>query len=234
MAFDPVSIGLQAGGALLQFISNQQADKAMMRAYQAHRAAQNRLQNEGRAAFDVSLAGIDPRLVEALRAARYGDTAAAAAPISATDYGPAGGNADAPASVGRAVQRRIGAGARESERNARATADVGSGGDFLEAANRRHGVASEKIGTTQDFMRGNLAILPGQISAADAKRKNMIADLMMAGGQIVGGLGGLKGLFGGPTNIVPSAMGAPQTFTVGTPFTPRAFAPMPAGFGGIY
>lgn len=188
MAFDPLSIGLQGLGSLLQYGSSNAADEDIARNFAMEEAKRRAIENQGRKAFDVALAGIDPRVMAALSAKRSMATAGAAIPGARSAYGPAGGSDKSPAAVGRSVDRGVRGADLSAARNAELIASLSRGTDFFNDASERGNAASEKVATGQDFIRGNQSVLGMQNDAANAGRKNLMADLLMGSGQIIGGL----------------------------------------------
>lgn len=202
-----IGAGLQLIGAMQQHGSATAADEDIARNFRMEAALRKGLESKSRAAFDLALAGIDPRVMAALHSTRLNATQGATLPTTRMAFGPAAGSGASPASVGRSVDRNMVRGNADAARNAKLIAELSRGPDFFNAAAARGNEAGETVTTMQDFIRGNQATLGLQNSAADASRKNLIADLLMGGGQIVGGLnmfGGGSKVAGGGGGLIPS------------------------------
>lgn len=204
----PVAVAgaLLAGGAGLSYLGNRQAQKAQMRTFRAEQARQQAMDAEQQGLFAGSL--------DKMKALQGGGEDAAVANrkeafIQALEAGRPRQDAlpgmdRAPAQVGAAANKVIGAQHVASENTADAMARMGGMGDALFKANIGIGRDAQQIGQIGKNRANSAGILDAELAAAAQKGaflRGLGALAMQIGASAaMGGIGGGAGSgFGGAT-----------------------------------
>lgn len=228
------SLGAAAGGSVMQYNAAQDAQKASARASMSELARQKQYREEAEKIFAASAnrnqqsaTAQDEALLRQKREADY------ARPV---ERGPAVGYAPSTPGAPEVIKgefARADEGAKRygmQQGKARAALDGFGDANLLQRIFMARQMG--KLRNLGDFSAGSQGALESELTAAKAKGRSGLGDLLVALGKA--GIQASAGGFGGgaPTNIVPSAMGPPLPTPPGVPFVPAYFAP--SNFPALY
>lgn len=230
--------GAGIGGSVMQSNAQNSAMKASANATTAELARQAQLRKEAEAIFAKSTQAASPGeqavATDKAKQDRGAAYAAAVTPAANIGYAPATGS-----SAPEVIQSEYkGAGEKaqaygKQQGDARANLDAfGDNQLFGQIFQGRQGRKLQQVG---NYSAGSQNVLGSELAAAKTKAASPWGDLLVAFSKAAASAaagGAMGGASGPPTNIVPSAMGAPAAGGVGASFPMGGFAP--TAFPALY